>query len=178
MNHYGVILRKLRLLNKLQIKTAAARIGRSAGWLSEIENGKGAARIHAQEFDRIVAVYGGEAYRKQFGIWVAKANKPEAPQGELSFAGPVLKYLRVKAGRSVAAAAREAGISRCYLSYLETGVKPLSNERRDQLMRLYGYSPGSYKNFTTEDKRAKNIQTAISSLWCSSRWTRARSRSC
>jgi hypothetical protein len=24
-------------------------------------------------------------------------------------------------------------------------------------MKLYGYSPSSFKNFTTEDKRAKNI---------------------
>jgi hypothetical protein len=24
-------------------------------------------------------------------------------------------------------------------------------------MRIYGYSPSSFKNFTTEDKRAKNI---------------------
>jgi len=45
MENHGVILRKLRLLNKLPIKAAAVRIGRSAGWLSEIENGKGLARI-------------------------------------------------------------------------------------------------------------------------------------
>jgi transcriptional regulator with XRE-family HTH domain len=45
MNHYGVILRKLRELKRLPLKQAAKRIERSAGWLSEIENGKGAARI-------------------------------------------------------------------------------------------------------------------------------------
>lgn len=43
MNHYGVILRKLREINRLPIKEAAKKIERSAGWLSEIENGKGAA---------------------------------------------------------------------------------------------------------------------------------------
>jgi len=59
MDHYGVVLRKLRELNQLPIKQAAARIKRSAGWLSEIENGRGAARIHPQEFERIVAAYGG-----------------------------------------------------------------------------------------------------------------------
>ncbi len=31
--------------------------------------------------------------------------------------------------------------------------------KRDQLMTVYGYSPSSFKNFATEDKRAKNIPT-------------------
>lgn len=157
MNHYGVILRKLRELKQLPIKEAAKRIERSAGWLSEIENAKGAARIHPQEFERIVAAYDGETYRKQFGIWVAQANKPAAAPKEIQFTGPVLRYLREKANLSLGAAASQAGLSRCYLSYLETGVKPLPNDLRDRLMRLYGYSPASFKNFTTEDKRAKSI---------------------
>ena len=65
MNHYGVILRQLRLLNKLQIKQAAARIERSARWLSEIENGKGSARIFPQEFERscpLPPCSGGESH--------------------------------------------------------------------------------------------------------------------
>lgn len=159
MNHYGVILRKLRELKRLPLKQAAKRIERSAGWLSEIENGKGAARIHPQEFERIVAVYEGEAYRKQFGIWVAQANKPATSPKEVQFTGPVLRYLREKLNLSLADAASKAGVSASYLSYLETGVKPLRNGLRDRLMRLYGYSPASFKNFTTEDKRSKNIPT-------------------
>ena len=157
MSHYGVILRKLRELNQLSIKEAAKRVGRSAGWLSEIENGKGAARIHPQEFERIVAAYDGEPYRKQFGIWAAKAHKPTSAPREIQFSGSVLKYLRNKAKLTLEAAAQEAGLSKCYLSYLENGVKPLSNDLRDRLMQVYGYSPSSFKNFTTEDKRAKNI---------------------
>jgi transcriptional regulator with XRE-family HTH domain len=159
MNHYGVILRKLRELKRLPIKEAAKRIERGVGWLSEIENGKGAARIHPQEFERIVAAYDGESYRKQFGIWVAQANKPAAAPKEVQFTGPVLRYLREKAKLSLRAAARQVGLSVCYLSYLETGVKPLSSDLRDRLMRVYGYSPASFKNFTTEDKRSKNIPT-------------------
>jgi transcriptional regulator with XRE-family HTH domain len=42
MEHNGVVLRQLRLIKKLPIKQAAKLIGRSAGWLSEIENCKGA----------------------------------------------------------------------------------------------------------------------------------------
>ncbi len=157
MNHYGVILRQLRILNKLPIKEAAARIGKSAGWLSEIESSKGSARIHPQEFERIVAAYGGEAHRKQFGIWAARAHKPESASNEVSFGGAVLKYLRKKADMPLDAAAKEVGLSACYLSCIETGSKPLPPPLRDKLMRIYGYSPSSFKNFTTEDKRAKNI---------------------
>lgn len=157
MNNYGVILRKLRELNRLTIKQAARRIERSAGWLSEIENGKGAARIHPQEFERVVAAYKGEPYRKQFGIWVAKAHKPTSTRTEIEFSGSVLKYLRKKAHLTLADAAKKMGLSKSYLSALENGVKPLSTELRNQLMLVYGYSPSSFKNFATEDKRAKNI---------------------
>lgn len=157
MNNYGVILQKLRELNRLTIKQAAKRIDRSAGWLSEIENGKGAARIHPQEFERIVAAFNGDSYRKQFGIWVAKAHKPTSTPSEVEFSGSVLKYLRKKAHLTLADAARRIGLSKSYLSALENGVKPLSAELRDQFMRMYGYSPSSFKNFATEDKRAKSI---------------------
>lgn len=157
MEHYGVVLKNLRVLHKLPIKAAAKKIGRSAGWLSEVENEKGQARIHPQEFERIVAAYGGESYRKLFGIWVARAHKPVAPARDTFFGGAVLKYLRKKAGLSLDAAAKEVGLSACYLSLMETGGKPLPASLRDRLMQVYGYSPASFKNFTTEDKRSKNI---------------------
>ena len=157
MDHYGVILRKLREINQLSIKRAAAKIGRSAGWLSEIENGKGAARIHSQEFERIVTAYEGETHRKQFGIWVAKKNKTDKSNQQVSYSGAILKYLRKKAKLTIEEAAKRASLSKCYMSYLENGVKPLSNDLRNQLLGIYGYSPSSFKNFTTEDKRANNI---------------------
>lgn len=163
MNHYGVILRKLRELKRLSLKMAAKRIERSAGWLSEIENGKGAARIHPQEFERIVAVYEGEAYRKQFGIWVAQANKPVASPKEVQFTGPVLRYLREKLNLSLADAASQAGVSASYLSYLETGVKPLRNGLRDRLfMRLMAIAPQASKTLRpkTRDQRTSPRDTS------------------
>lgn len=157
MDNYGVILRKLRLLNKLPVKESARLIGKSVGWLSEIENGKGAARIHPKEFERIVAVYGGEQYRKQFGIWVAKSHKPSDSASEICLSGAILKFLRKKAKMRLGAAARQVGLSACYLSCIETGSKPVSATLRDRLMRVYGYSPSSFKNFASEDKRSKNV---------------------
>ena len=100
---------------------------------------------------------GGEAYRKQFGIWVAKQHRPNKSQAEVSYSGAVLKYLRKKAKLTVVEVANRAALSKSYISYLETGVKPVSIELRNRLLAIYGYSPSSFKNFTTEDKRAKNI---------------------
>jgi transcriptional regulator with XRE-family HTH domain len=157
MDNYGVILKQLRQIKKMPIKAAATKIGRSAGWLSEIENAKGAARIHPQEFERIITAYGGEEYRKQFGIWVARTHKPVTKEADRSFGGAVLKYLRRKAGISLAGVAQKTNISISYLSRIESGIKPLPSELRDTLMRVYGYSPQSFKNFATEDKRGKNI---------------------
>jgi transcriptional regulator with XRE-family HTH domain len=157
MTNYGVVLRKLRELNQLPIKQAAKVVGRSAGWLSEIENDRGEARIGLEEFERIVAAYGGQKYRDKFKIWIANAHKPERASAPLSFDGAILKYLREKAKLSIEAAASSNRISSGYLSKLENGCKPISATLRNRLLQAYGYSPGSYRNFTTEDKRAKNI---------------------
>ena len=55
MDNYGVILKKLRLVNQLTIKEAAKKIGKSTGWICEAENAKGATRIFPDEFERIAA---------------------------------------------------------------------------------------------------------------------------
>jgi len=158
MNNYGVILKKLRLVNGLTIKVAAKKIGKSTGWICEAENAKGATRIFPDEFERVVIAYGGDTYRKQFGGWIAKASQQDRiGLSDPSFGGSVLKYLRTKKGMSLKAAAIQVGISYSYLSYLETGKKHLSPAQRDRLMKVYGYSPSSFKNFASEDKRAKNV---------------------
>jgi transcriptional regulator with XRE-family HTH domain len=157
MNHYGVILRQLRLRNQLQMKEAARRVGKSTGWLSQAENGKGKARLQPQEFERIVTAYGGEAYRKQFGQWIALSHRLRSPAKDICLGGAVLKFLRKKAKFSLEAAAKDSGLSKSYLSRIETGSKSLPQPLWDKLMKLYGYSPSSFKNFTTEDKRAKNV---------------------
>ena len=158
MKDSGVILRKLRELNKLTVKQAAQKTGRSAGWLSEIENGKGAARLTGTEFERLVEVYGGNLYRKQFGLWIAKSRMKVKP-AEIEFSGSILKYLRNKVGFTLIEVARELKIAKSYLSMIENGIKPVSVELRNRLLKQYGYSPASFKNFRTEDKRAGNIPT-------------------
>jgi transcriptional regulator with XRE-family HTH domain len=101
MTNYGVVLRKLRELNQLTVHQAAKVICRSAGWLSEIENGRGEARIGLEEFERIVAAYGGQEYRDKFSLWIANARKPKASAKPASFDGAILRYLREKVGMNV-----------------------------------------------------------------------------
>jgi transcriptional regulator with XRE-family HTH domain len=151
---------KLRELNQLHLKAAAKHIGRSAGWLSEIENNRGNARISQAEFDRIVKVYGGESQKKQFGAWVARAEKTNATgASKICLDGSVLKFLRNKAELTLAEVAKATNLSKTYLSYLENGKKPVSKGLRDRLLGVYGYSPSSFKNFTTKDKRSASIPT-------------------
>lgn len=158
MENYGVILRKLRELKKLPIKRAANHIGRSAGWLSEVENGRGNARLSSHEFERIVEAYDGEAYRKQFGLWIAKSKKAGLSSSEdINLNGAILKYLRQKAKMTIAQAAQKVGLSDRTISAMELGKRTIKPELKDRLTRLYGYSPSSFKNFTTEDKRSKKI---------------------
>lgn len=75
MNRYGVILKKLRELNQLTVKQAAQKIGRSSGWISQVENDRGAARLKADVFERIVTACNGESYRKQFGAWISRSRR-------------------------------------------------------------------------------------------------------
>lgn len=157
MNSYGVILRKLREINQQPLKQAAKSIGRSAGWLSGIENGRGNARIRPEEFEQIVNSYNGQTYRKQFGAWITQAKKSMASKKVISFDGAILRYLREKKKMSLKQAAKSIGFSGTHLCNLEKGKRSLNLQIRDQLLSVYGYSPSSFRNFTTEDKRSKNI---------------------
>ena len=126
MNSNGVILRKLRIINRLTIKEASKKIGKSAGWISEAENAKGATRIYPDELARVLKAYGGDGYRKQFGAWVRAERVSKIASEEISFDGAVLKYLRLKVGFNLQQASKRADISSAYLSYLENGQKRLT----------------------------------------------------
>ena len=59
MESYGLIIRHLRLLAGLSVRNTAEKINRSIGWLSEIENSCGTARLTEKEFNRITDLLGG-----------------------------------------------------------------------------------------------------------------------
>ena len=75
----------------------------------------------------------------------------------IGFDGAILRYLRIKAKLSIEEAAIKVGLSRPHLGNIERGRRSVSTALRNELLGVYGYSSSSYRNFTTEDKRAKNI---------------------
>lgn len=155
MESHGVIIRHLRTQNALSVQKTAELINRSVGWLSEIENQHGTARISEKEFARIVDILGGAQYSNQFKTWVASAKNRNSSAKK--FDGAVLKYIREKCGYSLHKAKALTGYSVAYLSMLESGKKDVSLELRIKIMTGYGYSPSSFKNLSTDPVRSKAV---------------------
>ena len=154
-NHYGLILRHLREQTGLSVRKLSEKIGKSIGWISEIENNTGTARLTDPEFERIVAVLDGGKHREMFRTWVANYNN--GTRVDRTFDGAVLKFIRRKKELSLDAAARLAQVSAAHLSKCERGIRPISGELRKQLMLAYGYSPSSFKNLNTDPARSKSV---------------------
>ncbi|MFN9066130.1 MAG: helix-turn-helix domain-containing protein, partial [Bdellovibrionales bacterium] len=155
MDNAGVIIQHLRTLAGLSVRETAKKINRSVGWLSEIENSQGTARISEIEFNRIVETLGGSKHRALFKTWVANAKNRE--RLDKSFDGAVLKFIRIKKGLSLDKACELTKLSASYLSKLENGHKPVTLEMRNRIMQGYGYSPSSFKNLATDPVRSKAV---------------------
>jgi transcriptional regulator with XRE-family HTH domain len=121
MDNYGLIIRHLRKLSKLNVRQAAEKIQRSTGWLSEIENSCGTARLTEREFNRIVEVLDGNRHKPMFKTWISTQKRSE--QSERAFDGAVLKYIRIKKELGLKEASRLSGLSTPQLSKFETGHK-------------------------------------------------------
>jgi len=155
MSNYGLILKQLRNINGDSLKTAAKKIGKSVGWLSEVENGRGLSTLKPTEFERIVKLFGGDKHRELFKTWVAvERNKGRSDQ---SLDGAVLKYIRERKELSLDEASRKVGLSKRYLTNLENGHKPLNVDLRSRIMVAYGYAPSSFRNLSADEKRSKAV---------------------
>lgn len=155
MDNYGLIIRHLRTLAGLSVRKTAKKINRSVGWISEIENNAGTARLTEEEFNRIVEVLDGTKHRAMFKMWVAVYKKRE--RFDCTFDGAVLKFIRIKKGFGLKKASKLTGMSCGQISKLETGVKPIPYELRKRIMVGYGYSPSSFKNLSTDPVRSKAV---------------------
>ena len=158
-HNYGLIVRELRKRAGLSLQKAASLIGKSYSWMSEIENGVGTCRLTSSQFDRIVEALGGSNQRHMFKTWIAGQKNLERKNKE--FDGAVLKFFRLRAGLTIATAAMRIGISKGFLSKLETGAAPISLERRNQVMIAYGFSPSSFKNYSTDPVRSKSVPSRL-----------------
>jgi transcriptional regulator with XRE-family HTH domain len=159
LENHGPLLRELRKRAGISLQNLAGKIGRSSGWLSEVENGIGTCRLSTREFDRIVDVLGFTKDRHLFKTWMAGLKNQE--RSSKVFDGAVLKFIRLKQGLNLTAAAKKAGVSPGYLCKVEKGTKPATLNVRNQLMIAYGYSPTSFKNLSTDPVRSKAVPSAF-----------------
>ena len=153
--NYGLIISHLRHQSHLSVRKFAKKIGCSVGWLSEIENSKGTARLTEAGFNKIVDLLDEGKQREMFRTWVANHKNKERIDRTLD--GAVLKFIRIKKEFRLEKAAKSLGISSGYLSKIERGTKPASLEIRQNLMRVYGYNPSSFKNLSSDPIRSKAV---------------------
>lgn len=155
LENSGIILRQLRKIAGLSVQNAAQLIGRSSGWLWEIESGSGRCRLTPEEFEKIVQALNGSKHRPMFRTWVA--NHKNLERIDKTFDGAVLKFIRKKKDITLKQAAKLTGLSCGYLSKMESGSKPIQLEMRNKIMKAYGYSPSSFKNLATDPVRSKAV---------------------
>ncbi len=155
MENYGIIIRHLRGLAALSVRECALKIGRSTGWLSEIENQSGTARLSESEFNRIVDALEGRQRRTEFKTWVA--NQRNEARTIRTFEGAVLKFVRKRKGLTLRQASSRIGMSPSRLSKLETGLRPVTLGIRKKIMLAYSCSPSSFKNFLGSSHRIKVV---------------------
>lgn len=157
LDNHGIIIRHLREENGMSVRKCAATIGRSIGWLSEIENQSGTAKLTEFEFERIIKILGGQHKRALFKTWIA--NHKNKQKGDKTLDGAVLKHIRKKKKLTLAEAAQVTGLSAGYLSKLEHGLKPVCLDLRKKIMAAYGYQPSSFKNLSTDPVKSKAVPT-------------------
>lgn len=140
--------------NALTYRQTADRIGRSTGWISGAVNGKHI--IEQAEFDEILLKLNVKKSTKNYASFVAAVVRKNKPKN-IDFSGAILRHLREKKDLNLKAVSIATDYSISYLSELETGKKRVPETTRLKLLKLYGCSPGSYKNFCGNDKRADRV---------------------
>lgn len=155
LENHGIVLRELRKRLGLSIQAAAKRIGKSAGWLCEIENSRGESRLDEVTLNRIVSLLDGDGHRTMFKTWIANYRNYERTNH--IFDGAVLRYVRTRRGLTVAAAAELLNMTKGYLSRLERGVCPVSLILRNRILVGYGFSTESFKNWSTDPVKSKAV---------------------
>ncbi|MBY0383789.1 helix-turn-helix domain-containing protein [bacterium] len=155
MENHGIIINRLRIMSGLSVQQAADKIGRSKGWLSEIENNSGRSKITDTVFDSVVSILNGNSHRPMFKTWVASAKTKSSNTAFLD--GAVLRFIRHKKQLCLTDAAKITGLSKSQISKIEKGIKQISMTTRNKIMVAYGYSPSSFKNLSTDPVRSKVV---------------------
>ena len=153
--NYGVIIRELRKRQKMTNSEFAKEIGRSRGWLSDIERCNGKCQVSDSEFERILECFKAQNLRPMFRMWAANASKFDLIDRRME--GAVLKYVRIKKELKLKDVAKLVGCSSGYLSKVENGRFPPTVELRKRVLVACGYSPASFKNLYADPERSKVV---------------------
>jgi transcriptional regulator with XRE-family HTH domain len=153
--NHGIVVRELRKRLGLSLQIAARRIGKSVGWLSEIENCRGESRLGKVALERIVTLLDGERHRPMFKTWIANHKNEE--RRNRTFDGAILRHARNRRGLSVTAASELLSMSKGYLSRLERGICHVTLPLRNRILVGYGYSTESFKNWSTDPVKSKAV---------------------
>ena len=153
--NYGIILKTIRVRNDLSVRNFAKKIGRSAGWLSEIENNTGTARLSTQQFERLIKDLGVERFKNQFRTWVA--NYKNSQKVDRKYDGAILRYVRLKKNLTLREVANKSDVPTSIISKVENGSRIANTCLRNKILKACGYSAESFKNFATDPVRSKVI---------------------
>lgn len=149
--NYGLIIRQLRREDGSSLQMFSKKIGRSVGWLCEIENCSGNSKLTKADFEKIVTQLGMDAYRPMFKTWAANTINSARIDNKLD--GAILKHLRIKKRITLEEATQKTSLSCGFISKLENGHWPITLPIRKKLMLAYGYSPSSFKNLACNSQR-------------------------
>lgn len=156
MDSYGTIIKKVRNSENLTLKEAALKLNVSVGWLSEVENNRGKAKLTKQKYEEIINLLNGKKYKPLFGRWVLAESKKEKCLPLLI--GPTLKHYRKRANLKQSEAAHLLGFSTAYLSLVENGQELLSDKRLNQVLTLYNVSFKQYSQcIMPTNERSKRV---------------------
>lgn len=157
--NYGIILKVIREQSRMSVRNFAQKIGRSSGWLSEVENEKGTARIKTEDFDYIVSTLGLDKQRSQFRTWVA--NYRNTQKIDRAYEGAVLKHIRLRRKIKLNEVSLKSGLSIKEISLIENGKREPTLATRNSILKACGYSPASFKNFATDPVRSKAVPAEL-----------------
>ncbi len=154
MNNHSVIIKKMRKDSNLSIKLAAQRVGKSTGWLSEVENAK--MNINKETFLQLVNCYGLEKELRRYQLWATSHRKQEEGS-KVWYEGAIYKHLRCTKKLSLIQAAQLLGVSKSHLSNIEVGRRKVDPEFKSKILEVYGYKRASFHNYVNRKDRADNI---------------------
>ena len=155
MNNYSAIAKKMRNDKKLSLKKASILIGKSAGWLSQLENNKLEVKLDLDGLKFIAECYGLEGEMKRYFLWASGKNNKQAKQ--VWYEGAIYKHMRLKSKFTLKQASQFLGVSKGQLANIEACRRSVSSNLKENMLAAYGFKKSSFQNYIHREERIKSI---------------------